>query len=72
MKAITLVRFIQSMKILNQYKVKSLTGKLPHHTKVAEISNYTILTTKELEGTLEFTLTLRRFYNRALRIKDHE
>jgi len=60
------------MKILNQSKVKSLTRKLPHDSKVAETSNYAILTMKELGVKLEFTLTSRRVYNRALRIKDHE
>jgi len=47
------------MKMLNQSKVKSLTGKLPHHSKVAEISNYTTLTMMELEVALETTLTSR-------------
>jgi len=60
------------MKILNQSRVKSLTGKLPHYSKVAESSNYAILIMKELGVTLEFTLTSPRVYNRALRIKNHE
>jgi len=40
------------MKTLNQTKVKLLAGKLSHHSKVAETSNYAKLTMKELEVAL--------------------
>ena len=60
------------MTMLNQSKVKSIIGKLTHHSKVAETSNYAILIMKELGVRLEFTLTSRRLYNRALRIKNRE
>jgi len=44
------------MKVLNQTKVKLLTGKLAHHSKVVETSNYAKLTMKELEVAIETTL----------------
>ena len=58
------------MKILNQTKVKLLTGKLTH--KVAETSNYAKLGMKELEIVLETTLASHRVNNRALKIRNHE
>jgi len=60
------------MKILGQSKVKSFTRRLLPHTKVAETSNYAILAIKELEATLETTLTSLGVNNRAQKVKDHE
>jgi len=60
------------MKILNQTKVKLLTGKLPHHCKLAETSNYAKLTMKKIEVALETTLASRRANNRALKVRNHE
>ena len=58
--------------MFNQSKVKSLTGKLPHNSKVAETSNYAILTMMEPEVALKTTLTSRKVNNRALEIQNHD
>ena len=60
------------MKILGQSKVKSFTRRSSRHIKVAETSNYAILAMKELEATLEATLTSHGLNNRARKVKYHE
>jgi len=60
------------MKVSNQTKVKILIGKLPHHSKVVETSNYTKLTMKKTEVALETTLASHRANNRALKVRNHE
>jgi len=60
------------MKISDQSEVKSFTRKLPHHTKIAETSNYAILAMKGPEVVFEFTLASHRVHSKAQRIKDHE
>ena len=60
------------MKISGQSKVKSFTRKFPRHTKITETSNYTRLAMKGPEVAFEFTLTSRRVYSRAQRIKNHK
>ena len=72
MKGLTQSGSFSNMKILGQSKVKSFTKRLSHHTKVAKTSNYTILAMKELEATLETTLTSRGINSRARKVKDHE
>ena len=72
MKRLTQLGSFSNMKILGQSKVKSFTKRLSHHTKVPKTSNYTILAIKELEATLETTLTSRGANNGARKIKDHE
>ena len=72
MKGLTQSGSFSKMKILSESKVKSFTKRLSHHTKVVETSNYAILAMKELEATLETTLTSRGVNNRARKIKDHE
>ena len=44
------------MKILGHSKVKSLTRKLPRHTKIAKTSNYAILAMKGPEVAFEIIL----------------
>jgi len=48
------------MKILNQTKVKLLTGKLPHYSKVADTWTHTKSILKKIEVALKTTLTSRR------------
>ena len=60
------------MKTLNQTKVKLLAGKLSHHSKVAETSNYTKLAMKKIKGAPETTLVSRMANNRALKVRNHE
>ena len=72
MKGLTQSGSFSNMKILGQSKVRSFTKMLSHHTTVGETSNYVILAMKELEATLETTLTSRGVNNSAWKVKDHE
>jgi len=53
------------MNILGQSKVKSFTRKLPHHTKIAETSNYATLVIKGPEVAFEITLASRKVNHRT-------
>ena len=60
------------MKVSNQTKVKLLTGKLPHHSKIAETSNYAKLTMKKTEVALEITMASHSGNNRGPKVRSHE